>query len=239
DAFISAGNTGAVMANSLMEIGRIKQVLRPAISTIIPTPYGETILIDSGANADCKPEHLLQFAVMGEVYAKLVFDKESPKIGLLSNGEEAKKGNKLTKKTNKLLKKTKFLNFIGNVEGRDILSGNVDVVVCDGFTGNIVLKTVESIFKFVYKIFKTEVSNHFLAKIGTLFLMPSLKRLLKQMDYSEFGSAPLLGIKKPVMIAHGSSDEKAIKNSINFTYRYIKDNFTNYVKTELDKLTKV
>jgi len=239
DAFISAGNTGAVMANSLMEIGRIKQVLRPAISTIIPTPYGETILIDSGANADCKPEHLLQFAVMGEVYAKLVFDKESPKIGLLSNGEEAKKGNKLTKKTNKLLKKTKFLNFIGNVEGRDILSGNVDVVVCDGFTGNIVLKTVESIFKFVYKIFKTEVSNHFLAKIGTLFLMPSLKRLLKQMDYSEFGSAPLLGIKKPVMIAHGSSDEKAIKNSINFTYRYIKDNFTNYVKTELDKLNKI
>jgi|SRR6056297_46108 len=239
DAFISAGNTGAVMANSLMEIGRIKQVLRPAISTIIPTPYGETILIDSGANADCKPEHLLQFAVMGEVYAKLVFDKESPKIGLLSNGEEAKKGNKLTKKTNKLLKKTKFLNFIGNVEGRDILSGNVDVVVCDGFTGNIVLKTVESIFKFVYKIFKTEVSNHFLAKIGTLFLMPSLKRLLKQMDYSEFGSAPLLGIRKPVMIAHGSSDEKAIKNSINFTYRYIKDNFTNYVKTELDKLNKI
>jgi glycerol-3-phosphate acyltransferase PlsX len=236
DAFISAGNTGALMTHALMQIGRIKEIKRPAISTIIPTPYGETILIDSGANADAKPIHLLQFAIMGEIYAKIVFNKKNPKIGLLSNGEEEKKGNKLTKETNKLLKKHSKLNFIGNVEGRDILSGEVDVVVCDGFTGNIVLKTVESIFKFIFKIFKTEIANHLLAKIGLLLLKPSLKRLLKKMDYSEFGSAPLLGIKKPVLVAHGTSDEKAIKNSINFTYKYISEDFSKMLHEEIKDL---
>lgn len=236
EAFISAGNTGAVMTHSLMQIGRIEQIKRPAISTIIPTPYGETILIDSGANADCKPYHLLQFAVMGEIYAKLVFGKKNPKIGLLSNGEEKKKGNKLTKEANKMINKASFLNFVGNVEGRDVLSGNVDVVVCDGFTGNIVLKTVESIVKFIFKIFKEEISNHFFAKIGALLLKPTLKKMLKNMDSSEFGSAPLLGIKKPVMISHGSSDEKAIKNSINFTYKFISKNFDEILKKDMEKI---
>ncbi len=236
DAFISAGNTGAVMAYALMEIGRIQTIQRPAIATIIPTPYGHTILTDAGANADCKPLHLLHFAIMGDVYARLVFNKETPRIGLLSNGEEKEKGNDLTKQAHVLISEAKFLNFVGNVEGRDILSGEVDVVVCDGFTGNIVLKAVESLFKFIFKLFKTEVSRHILAKIGILFLMPSLKRILKQTDYAEFGGAPLLGIKKPVMICHGSSNEKAIKNAILYTYRYLCNDVTGELTKELKKL---
>ena len=236
DAFISAGNTGAVMASALMKIGRIKKIQRPAIATIIPTPYGETILVDAGANADCKPNHLLQFALMGDVYANVIFNKEAPKVGLLSNGEEKEKGNELTKQTHKLLSKTDAINFHGNVEGRDILSGDIDVVVCDGFTGNIVLKTVESIFKFIFRLFKTEVSKNIFAKIGLLFLVPTIKRLLKTMDYSEFGSAPLLGIKKPVMICHGSSDEKAIKNAIKFTLRYLEKDYNKLLENKLELL---
>ncbi|MBN2726849.1 phosphate acyltransferase PlsX [Candidatus Mcinerneyibacteriota bacterium] len=236
DAFISAGNTGAVMAHSLMQIGRIPGIQRPTIATTIPTLYGETLLVDAGANADCKASQLAQFAVMGDIYAKLVLGRKEPKIGLLSNGEEPEKGNELTKKAHLLIKKAAFLNFVGNVEGRDILSGDVDVVVCDGFTGNIVLKTVESLFKFLYRVFKHEISKHFLAKIGILFLIPSLKKLMKKMDYTEYGTAPLLGIRKPIMVCHGSSNQKAIKNAVLFTYRYLQKDFNKTLSAEIDKL---
>ncbi|HPE20051.1 MAG TPA: phosphate acyltransferase PlsX [Candidatus Mcinerneyibacteriales bacterium] len=236
DAFISAGNTGAVMAHSLLQIGRIPGIQRPTIATTIPTLYGETLLVDAGANADCKASQLAQFAVMGDIYAKLVLGRKEPKIGLLSNGEEPEKGNELTKKAHLLIKKAAFLNFVGNVEGRDILSGDVDVVVCDGFTGNIVLKTVESLFKFLYRVFKHEISKHFLAKIGILFLIPSLKKLMKKMDYTEYGTAPLLGIRKPIMVCHGSSNQKAIKNAVLFTYRYLQKDFNKTLSAEIDKL---
>lgn len=236
DAFVSAGNTGAVMTYALVEIGRIQSIQRPAIATIIPTPYGHTILTDSGANADCKPVHLLHFAIMADVYARLVFNIERPRIGLLSNGEEKEKGNELTKEANKLISEAEFLNFVGNVEGRDILSGEVDVVVCDGFTGNIVLKAVESLFKFIFKLFKSEVSRSILAKIGVLFLMPAIKRILKKTDYAEFGGAPLLGVKKPVMICHGSSNEKAIKNAILYTYKYLCNDVNAELTKELKKM---
>ncbi len=236
DAFISAGNTGAVMAHSLMQIGRIPKIQRPAIATTIPTLYGETILLDAGANADCKAAHLLQFAVMGNIYAKLVLNKDNPKIGLLSNGEEPEKGNELTKKAHALLKSADFMNFIGNVEGRDILTGDVDIMVCDGFTGNIVLKTIESLFKFLYKAAKNEISRHMMAKVGLLFMVPSLKRLMKDLDYTEYGSAPLLGIKKPVMVCHGSSNPKAIKNAVIFTEKYIENDFNQALISELGKI---
>jgi|MTBAKSStandDraft_2_1061841.scaffolds.fasta_scaffold01795_6 glycerol-3-phosphate acyltransferase PlsX len=236
DAFISAGNTGAVMAHSLMQIGRIPGIQRPTIATTIPTLYGETLLVDAGANADCKASQLAQFAVMGDIYAKLVLGKKEPQIGLLSNGEEPEKGNELTKKAHLLIKKATFLNFVGNVEGRDILSGDVDVVVCDGFTGNIVLKTVESLFKFLYRVFKHDISKHLLAKIGILFLIPSLKKVMKKMDYTEYGTAPLLGIRKPIMVCHGSSNKKAIKNAIGFTYRYLQKDFNKTLSGEINKL---
>lgn len=239
DAFISAGNTGAVMTHSLMQIGRIPGIQRPTIATTIPTLYGETLLVDAGANADCKASQLAQFAVMGDIYAKLVLGRKEPKIGLLSNGEEPEKGNELTKKAHLLIKKAAFLNFVGNVEGRDILSGDVDVVVCDGFTGNIVLKTVESLFKFLYRVFKHEISKHLLAKIGILFLIPSLKKLMKKMDYTEYGTAPLLGIRKPIMVCHGSSNQKAIKNAVLFTYRYLQKDFNKTLSAEIDKLKGV
>jgi len=239
DAFISAGNTGAVMAHSLMLIGRIPGIQRPTIATTIPTLYGETLLVDSGANADCKAAQLAQFAVMGDIYAKLVLDRKAPKIGLLSNGEEPEKGNELTKKAHTLIKKASFLNFVGNVEGRDILTGEVDIVVCDGFTGNIVLKTVESLFKFLYRVFKQEISRSILAKIGILFLIPTLKKLMKKMDYAEYGTAPLLGIRKPIMVCHGSSNQKAIKNAITFTYKYLQKDFNKALSREIDKLKEV
>jgi len=173
---------------------------------------------------------------MGNIYAKLVLNKDNPKIGLLSNGEEPEKGNELTKKAHALLKSADFMNFIGNVEGRDILTGDVDIMVCDGFTGNIVLKTIESLFKFLYKAAKNEISRHMMAKVGLLFMVPSLKRLMKDLDYTEYGSAPLLGIKKPVMVCHGSSNPKAIKNAVIFTEKYIENDFNQALISELGKI---
>ncbi|MEW6041318.1 MAG: phosphate acyltransferase PlsX, partial [Elusimicrobiota bacterium] len=212
-AIVSAGNSGAIMASTLMLLGRLPHTLRPAISTVLPTLKGTCIVIDVGANVDCKPKHLLQFAVMGNVYVKEFWSIEKPRVGLLSIGEEKSKGNELTTETYKLLEETD-LNFIGNIEGRDIPNGKVDVVVCDGFVGNILLKFGEGIAEMLFKLIKQDLKKHPVAFASIPFLWGALKDLRKQVDYSEYGGAPLLGINGVSIICHGGSNSKAIKNAI-------------------------
>ena len=224
-AVVSAGNTGAVMASSLMELGRLKEVVRPAIATLIPTLEGVSILLDVGANVDCKPNHLLQFAMMGDVYARYILKKTNPKIGLLSIGEEEGKGNALTCEAFNLLKNTSTrqasLNFIGNVEGRDIINGKVDVIVCDGFVGNVVLKFGESLAEMIIGFLKRELSKNISLKIGAFLSKPAFRKFKKLLDYSEYGGAPLLGVNGVCIICHGASSAKAIKNGIRVACEFI------------------
>ncbi|RJQ21501.1 MAG: phosphate acyltransferase PlsX [Nitrospiraceae bacterium] len=213
DAMVSAGNSGVVMATALHVLGKIQGIERPAIAAVMPTLKGRFVLIDAGANVDCKPVHLYQFAVMGEAYARYIFNIENPKVGLLGIGEEDAKGNELTKESFKLLKGSS-LNFIGNVEGKDIFAGEADVVVCDGFVGNIALKISEGLAETITKMLKREITERTSGRIGYFFLKDALKSFRKKTDYSEYGGAPLLGINRPCIISHGRSTSKAIKNAI-------------------------
>ena len=212
----SPGNTGASMAASLLYLGRINGVQRPPIAVPLPQEDGSPLLLlDGGANVDCKPEYLAQFAVMGEIYAREIFGIPEPKIGILSNGEEDKKGNALSLKTFEILKKIPF-KFIGNVEGRDLYGSGreVDVVVCDGFVGNIVLKATEGLSKSIFNILKNNIAESSIAKTGALLLKPTLKAMRKRMDYAEYGGAILLGVNGTCIIGHGSSSALAVKNAI-------------------------
>lgn len=213
DAMVSAGNSGVVMATALFLLGKLPGVERPAIAAVMPTLKGCFILIDAGANVDCRATHLLQFAIMGEAYAKSIFNIGSPKISLLGIGEEDAKGNELTKEAFKLIKES-GLNFIGNIEGKDIFLGDADVVVSDGFVGNIALKISEGLAETMTKMLKREISEKSAGRIGYLFLKNALKSFKKKTDYSEYGGAPLLGISKPCIISHGRSTAKAIKNAL-------------------------
>lgn len=219
-AVVSAGHSGATMSLATLRIGRLPKVSRPAIATFVPQKdEGSTLVLDVGANADCSPQNLFEFAVMGSVYSQKVLKIKNPKIGLLSNGEEDSKGNKLTKKTFPLLKK--LPNFAGNVEGNNIFDGSVDVIVTDGFTGNIVLKTSESVAQLVGGLIKDRIRRSPIAIAGAL-LMKKVFRMLKQkIDYAEYGGAPLLGLKSAVIISHGKSNPKAIKNAIFQAISYI------------------
>ena len=219
DAVVSAGNSGATMAAGMFVLGRLKGIDRPAIATIFPTLSGKTLVLDVGGNVDCKPQNLVQFALMGEVYARYFMDMENPKVGLLSNGEEESKGNELTRETNTLLRDLPF-NYLGYVEGRDIFNGCVDVVVCDGFVGNVVLKLSEGLAEAVGKMLKDEIKQSFLSKVGYLLARRAFKNFKKKVDYSEYGGAPLLGINGVGMICHGGSSAKAIKNAIRFAHDY-------------------
>ncbi len=240
DAFVSAGNTGAVMAVSLFTVGRVKGVERPAITAILPNLTGYTFLLDVGANVDCKPSHLLQFAVMGSVYARYVLGEENPRVGLLNVGEEEGKGNELTKEAYKLLKAVgeRGLNFVGNAEGRDIYSGKFDVVVCDGFVGNVCLKLSESLAKILAKILKEEIEKHFISRVGAITLKPAIKSFKKRIDYAEIGGAPLLGLNAPVIISHGSSNAKAIKNAIRTATRFVRSDLNRHIQEEIEKFGK-
>jgi glycerol-3-phosphate acyltransferase PlsX len=219
DAVVSAGNSGATMAVGMFVLKRLAGIERPAIATIFPTQRGKTLVLDVGGNVDCKPLHLVQFAIMGEVYAKYVMDIDRPKVGLLSNGEEASKGNDLTRETNSILKNASF-NYVGYVEGRDIFGGMVDVVVCDGFVGNVVLKLSEGLVEAAVTMLKEEIKQSLLSKIGYLLARGAFKNFKKKVDYSEYGGAPLLGIDGVAMICHGGSNAKAIKNAIRFAHDY-------------------
>ncbi len=233
EAFVSAGNTGAVVASSLLIIGRIPGVLRPAILTPIPSRNGFTALLDAGATVDCKPSYLVQFAIMGSLYAKHIFGINNPKVGLLSVGEEEAKGNELTAASNELMTKTK-LNYKGNAEGRDIINGNFDVVVCDGFVGNAILKFGEEIAHFMIDLIKTGIKEGgLISKIGALFMISIFNKIKKKVSYDEYGGALLLGIKKPVIITHGRANPKAIKNAIKVASEFIKHHINEEIENNI------
>jgi glycerol-3-phosphate acyltransferase PlsX len=213
DALVTPGNTGAAMAHMMFGWRLLPGIDRPAIAGIMPTPAGVTVVLDMGANVDCKPRHLVQFALMGACYSKHMFGVENPRVGILSIGEEPTKGNEQVLATHTLLGAT-TLNFIGNAEGRDLMTGDFDVVVCDGFVGNIVLKFAEGMAKFIMRGLRTEVSKNLLSMLGALAMAPAAMKFGRRVDASEFGAAPLLGVNGIGFIGHGGSDAKAIANSI-------------------------
>ena len=219
DAFVSAGHSGVVMATSLMMLGTAKVVDRPAIATLMPTLKDPFIMLDVGATVDCNPQNLLQFALMGSTYCRLVLKRPDPKVALLSIGEEDSKGNEVTKEAFKMIKKSK-LNFIGNIEGKDIFSGMADVVVCDGFIGNIALKISEGLAETILKMLKQEISSVSTGRVGYLLMKPAIRKFKKRTDYDEYGGAPLLGINGTSIISHGRSSSKAIKNALRVAADY-------------------
>ncbi len=212
DAYVSAGHSGASMSLATLKIGRIKGVSRPAIATLMPTTDGTTLVLDVGANVDCDANNLKEFAIMGQVYAEDVLGIENPLTGLLSNGEEESKGNEVSKEAFKLCEP--LPNFVGNVEGNDIFNGTVDVVVCDGFIGNIMLKTAEGVADTIGKILKNNLRRSLVSITGAVLMRKVFKQLKLKVDYAEYGGAPLIGVKAPVIIAHGKSNAKAMKNAI-------------------------
>ncbi|MDR0291977.1 MAG: phosphate acyltransferase PlsX [Elusimicrobium sp.] len=233
DAFISAGNSGATMVAALMKIGRIEGVLRPAIGAPLPHINGGlTLLLDAGANTECKPQHLMQFAVMGSIYASKIYGVKKPKVGLLSIGEEEGKGNDLVKKTYPHLKNL-GINFIGNIEGRDIPAGTADVAVTDGFTGNIALKLAEGLAKGLFTMIKREVSKNPLALLGMWLAKPSLMNIKKVTDPDMAGGAPLLGIDGVALVSHGKSGQKAIFNAVKTAKKLVESGFVREIKEHL------
>lgn len=236
DACVSAGNTGALMATGLFVVGRIPGISRPALSITLPTVDGKGFLmLDLGANAEAKPENLLQYALMGTIYSEKVRGITRPRVGLLNIGTEEKKGNELTKSAFHLLTQTN-LHFTGNVEARDLLQGAADVVVTDGFTGNMVLKTIEGTALSVFSMIKEVLLSSWKTKIGASLMKSELLGLKKKMDYSEYGGAGLLGLKAPVIKAHGSSNAKAFYNALRQAREMVKHNVTGIVKEEAEKL---
>jgi glycerol-3-phosphate acyltransferase PlsX len=233
DAFVSAGHSGVVMATSLVLLGTSKGVVRPAIATVMPTLKDTFILLDAGANVDCKPEHLLQFALMGNTYCTLLLGKAIPKVALLSIGEEDTKGNELTKEAFKLIKNTR-LNFIGNIEGKDMFTGKADVIVCDGFIGNIALKISEGLAETILKMLKREITAVSTGRIGYLMMKPAIKNFKKKTDYDEYGGAPLLGINGACIISHGRSSAKAIKNALKVASDYARKRVFEAISTAIE-----
>ena len=236
DAVLSAGSTGAAVAAALLGLGRISGIDRPTIATPLPNREGITLLLDSGANVDSKPNQLKQSALMGAIYAKYVFGIHNPKVGLLNIGEEPTKGNEQALSTYPLLQNLKEINFIGNVEGRDIPKGTVDVVVCDGFVGNIVLKFAEGLAKTMLDLIKDAIKNsNIFSRLAALVLKSSLKNISRRVDYAEYGGAPLLGVDGCLIICHGSSKAKAIKSAIGMTCNYVKNNVVQHIKENVTK----
>jgi len=233
-AMVSAGNTGAVMALAKTVLGAIKNIDRPALAIMIPTLKGNSLLVDVGANTDSKPHNLIQFALMGKVYLENIYGIKNPRIGLMNIGEEEVKGNELTKTTHNLLKQLD-INFIGNVEGRDVYLGEADLIVTDGFTGNVALKVSEGVVGVMLSMLKREIMSNIFSKIGFFFLKRSLKRIKKKLDYAEYGGALLLGVNGIVIIGHGSSNAKAIKNAVYLSYKFISQNVLEKISLEIEK----
>lgn len=235
DALISAGNTGAVMAGGIFNIGRVPGVKRPPIATVFPSKLGKTVVLDAGANVDSKPEHLIQFAVMGKIYAEQVLNISNPRVGLLSIGQEKEKGDRLNSESYQLMEDDdRINNFIGNIEGRDIFNGNCDVVVSDGFVGNIVLKTTEGVATYIFDLLKETLSKDLKTKIGALLIKDQLKTMKDKVDYRQYGGAPLLGLEGLVIISHGSSDFQAIFNAIKVTREGLVNNVVEIIKNKMN-----
>lgn len=237
-AMVSAGNTGAVMAIAKNVLGTLKRIERPALALTIPTLKGSSLLMDVGANVDSKPRNLVQHALMGKVYLEHVMGVSNPRIALMSIGEEEAKGNELIKVTHNLLKSMN-INFIGNVEGRDVYAGEADLIVTDGFTGNVTLKVAEGVVDMMRSMLNKEINKSILSQIGFFFLNRSLKRIWKRMDYSEYGGALLLGVNGIVIIGHGGSSRKAIKNAINLSKKFISENVLDKISNEIDNMQEV
>lgn len=235
DAFISAGNTGALLSGGLFKVGRIKGIERPALAPVYPTQEGISLLLDAGANVDCKPKYLQQFAIMGSIYAEKVLNIKNPKVGLVNIGIEEGKGNELVKTTYELLKKSN-INFYGNVEARDIPKGYVDILVCDGFVGNTILKLTEGLAKSIFSTLKQEFTRTTVTKLGALILKPGLRNFKNKLDYTEYGGAPLLGVKGGVIKAHGSSNAKAIKNAIRQAKVFVENNVIEQIEQDINNL---
>ena len=231
-ALVSAGHTGATVMAAHAAFGMIPGVDRPALATTIPTRGRAAVLLDAGANVECRPHHLLQFAVMGSIYARVLTGSERPRVGLLSIGEEATKGNELTRDAHRLLKASS-LNFIGNVEGREIYSGVADVIVCDGFTGNVVLKTSEGLVEAVEALLGDELQGTFSSQVGYLLSRRAFRRFRRRLDYSEYGGAPLLGVAGLAIVCHGRSSPKAIRNAIAMAYRFASSDFIHRVEQDI------
>lgn len=234
NAYVSAGHSGASMSLATLRIGRIKGVSRPAIATLMPRADGTTLVLDVGANVDCDAKNLQEFAIMGKIYAEDVLGVDKPLVGLLSNGEEESKGNEVTKEAFKLLEKVP--NFVGNVEGNDIFNGTVDVVVCDGFVGNIMLKTAEGVADTIGKIIKDNLRRSLVSITGAVLMRKVFKTLKLKVDYAEYGGAPLIGVKSPVIIAHGKSNGKAIKNAIFQAIKAADSNMNLHIEEKLQTL---
>ena len=213
NGFVTAGNTGAAVVAGLFGLGRLPGIERPALAAIFPTLKGHCLVLDVGANADCRPAHLLQFGYLGERYARLVLGNPSPRVGLLSNGEEETKGSALVQEAHRLLQTTSF-NFIGNIEGKDVPRGVADVVVCDGFVGNVLVKFGEGIGEFTFTLMRQEIGTNPIGILGGLLLRPALRRIKRRVDYQEHGGAPLLGVNGIVIVAHGRSTARAIRNAL-------------------------
>ncbi|MFA5286945.1 MAG: phosphate acyltransferase PlsX [Candidatus Omnitrophota bacterium] len=228
DAFFSAGNTGAVVCAATLELRLLPGIERPGIAIITPTLKGITLIIDVGANIDPKPNQLLQYGIMADVYCRNILNKINPSVGLLNIGEEEAKGTEFMRQTHELLQKSN-LNFIGNVEGKDIFSGKVDIIICDGFVGNVALKVAEAAAGVMQVFLKRHLLSNIWGKIGLLFLLPSLKRFKKDIDYAEYGGAPLLGVDGVVIIGHGRSNARAIKNAIRVAKEEVERKFNEKI----------
>jgi phosphate acyltransferase len=233
DGMVSAGNTGAVMATAKIVLGALEGVDRPALAAVFPTSKGRAaVLLDVGANVDCKGQHLEQFAVMGEIYYRVIFGSERPRVGLLSIGSEDHKGNELTRETFARLKQLP-LHFVGNVEGRDLYNGRVDVIVCDGFIGNVALKISEGLVEAVSSLLKDSLSGTLSSKVGYVLSRKAFRQFKKRVDYSEYGGAPLLGVRGVCLIAHGSSNANAIKNAVRVAAEFVEGRVNAKIEREL------
>lgn len=234
DAVVSAGSTAAQMASALLQLKRIEGIDRPAISTVYPTLQGGKVILDVGANTNVDADQLVQFAVMGKTYAEVILKIENPRVALLSNGSEEGKGNGVVLEAHQLLKKTN-LNFIGNIEGRDIPAGTYDVAICDGFVGNVLLKLSEGLASSLFALMKNEFQKDMRGKLGAALLMPGLKSIKKMMDYAEVGGAPLLGVKGVSIICHGSSKSLAIQNAVRVARECVAGRFIEQVEESISK----
>ncbi len=234
-AMVSAGNTGAVMALAKNVLGSMKNIDRPALAIMLPTLKGSSLLVDVGANTDSKPHNLVEFALMGKIYLENIVGIKNPRIGLMNIGEEEVKGNELTKTTHNLLKQLD-INFIGNVEGRDVYIGEADLIVTDGFTGNVTLKVSEGVVEVMLSMLKREIMSNVFSKIGFFFLKHSLKRIKKKLDYSEYGGALLLGVNGIVIIGHGGSNAKAIKNAISLSCKFVSEGVLDKISLEIGRM---
>lgn len=239
DLFVSAGNSGALMAGSLFILGRIQGIDRPALATIYPILGGKpSFLVDAGANAECKPTNLLEFGTMGSIYMERVIGRKNPTVGLVNIGEEETKGSTLTKASYELLEKSS-INFIGNVEARDVAYGVCDVIVCDGFVGNVILKLTEGLALNVLRRLKMAFTDGTIAKIGAALLLPKIKELKSEFDYTEYGGAPILGVKGAIIKMHGASNAKSVRNSIIKGLPYAKENVVQIIQDAVEELEEI